>query len=589
MQSRTRRRCHAAAFAALALASPAAMLSAAPTPASVAGLPVAETQGRGAVLPFVEYEAEAAATNGAVVGPDRTFTTLAAEASARRFVRLERRGDHVEFTLAEPANAVTVRYAVPDSADGRGLDSTLGLYVEGRRVGALATTSRYGWYYGRYPFTNRPADGAPHHFFDEARFHFGRILPAGTTVRLMVGAEDRAPFYAVDLADFELVPEPALAPVGALSIVDFGADPMGVRDSRRALRAAIRAARRRGVPVWLPPGRFRIDGHVEVDRVTILGAGPWHSLLRGHGIGLYGRKAPRGSRAVTLKDFALVGEVTERDDKAALAGIGGAIGGGSRIESLWIQHHKVGLWFDGPMDGITLRGLRIVDNAADGLNFRRGVSHAIVENSLVRNSGDDGLAMWSHREADHDNVLRNNIVIAPILANGIAIYGGRDIEISGNIVADTVTQGGGIHVGNRFDAVPLAGRIAIHDNLVVRAGSFDPNWRFGVGALWLYALDHPIAAAIDVEKLDIVDATLPALHFIGKPIAQVRFDRVRIRGAGSDALQLQSDGEAHFTGVVAEGLGTGGILDCSTGFRIVDRGGNRGWDERRRAPCGPHP
>ena len=66
---------------------------------------------------------------------------------------------------------------------------------------------------------------------------------------------------------------------------------------------------------------------------------------------------------------------------------GGAIGGGSLIRNLWIQHTKVGLWFDGPMHGLTVSGLRILDTMADGLNFRGGVSDAVVENNFLRNTG----------------------------------------------------------------------------------------------------------------------------------------------------------------------------------------------------------
>ena len=573
-------------FRRLALLAALAMPHAAParTAATIAALPVEQVGGRGAVVAFVEHEAENAVTNGALIGPDRRFTTLPSEASGRRAVRLERRGEFIEFTLGRPANALTVRYAVPDGADGRGVDSTLGIYAGGQRIGALATTSRYGWFYGAYPFTNRPADGKPHHFYDEARLLLGRTLPAGTRVRLMKGAADQARWYVVDLADFELVPAPRAAPAGALAITAYGADASGRRDSRPAIRRAIAAARARRVPVWIPPGIFRVDGHILVDRVTIAGAGPWHSVLRGTGVGIYGRKAPRGSRSVVLRDFALIGEVTERVDKAQLAGIGGAIGGGSLIEDLWIQHHKVGVWLDGPLDGLTLRRLRILDNSADGLNFRRGVSNALVEHSFVRNSGDDGLAMWSHRQADRNNAFRNNTVIAPILANGIAIYGGRDIEVAGNLVADTLTQGGGIHLGNRFDAVPLAGRIGLSDNLVVRAGSFDPNWKFGVGALWFYALDHPIRADIAVSRIEIVDSTLPALHFIGKSIDGVAFDDVRIRRAGGSALQIQSAGSAAFARVVASGA-AGGTLRCNDGFQAADRGHNSGLLERHAEPC----
>ena len=204
--------------------------------------------------------------------------------------------------------------------------------------------------------------------------------------------------------------------------------------------------------------------------------------------------------------------------------------------------------------------------------------NVVVEHNFVRNSGDDGLAAWSHLQANRDIVFRRNTVVAPILANGIAVYGGRDITISGNLVADTLTQGGGIHLGNRFDAVPLSGRIEIQGNTLLRSGSFDPNWKFGVGALWFYALDAPIQADIRVGGIRIADSTLPALHFIGKSISGVEFEGVRIEG-GSHALQLQSPGSASFSSVVARGLEAGGTLECSPGFVIRQGGGNAGWLE----------
>jgi hypothetical protein len=563
-------------------------LGAEPTPATVAALPAERVEGRGAAAQFLEYEAENAVSNGELVGPERSFTTLASEASGRKAVRLQGAGRFLEFTLAESANALTVRYALPDSSTGGGIDATLGVYVAAERIASLATTSRYAWYYGRYPFTNDPAAGGGHHFFDEARTLLGRTLPAGTRVRLMVGPGDLAPWYAVDLADFELVPPPGEPPTGAVSILRFGADPAGAKESSGALRATIRQARKAGRAVWIPPGCFRLERHVTVDRVTIAGAGAWYSVLQGPGAGLYGRKPPRGSRRVALRDFAILGDVRERVDRAALAGIGGSIGGGSRIENLWIQHHKVGIWIDGPADGITFSGLRILDNSADGLNLRGGVSHALVENSFVRNSGDDGLALWSHRRANRDIVLRRNTVVAPILANGIAVYGGRDIVVADNLVADTVTQGGGIHLGNRFDAVPLSGRIHLTGNFIARSGSLDPNWRFGIGALWFYALDAPIAARIEVLDTDILDSTLPAIQFIGKSITGVSVDRATIRG-GSHLLQIQAPGSASFSRVEASGLAAGGVLECRGGFEPILGPGNTGWQTPAAASCAPLP
>ncbi len=436
-------------------------LAAKATATTVAALPPLATKGRGARVPFVEYEAENGVTNGHVIGPDRTFTSLAAEASGRRAVLLEGAGGFVEVVLGAPANAVTLRYALPDSATGGGLTGEIALTADGVRLGTLSLTSRYGWLYGAYSFTNRPADGSPHHFFDEARLRLNRTLPAGTRVRFVIEKTGQPSPIALDLADFEVVPPPLLRPAGAISILGFGADPTGVRESSAAIAIALAAGRRTGRTVWIDPGDYRVDGHLEVDQVTLAGAGPWHSTLRGRGVGVFGRSATGGSRNVVLRDFAIIGEVDARDDKAHLAGVGGSMSD-SLISDLWIQHTKGGLWFDGPMARITVRGLRILDQAADGLNFDAGVTDAVVEDTFVRNSGDDGLASWSHRLENKRIFFRHNTVIAPILANGLAAYGGRDITISDNLVADTLTEGGGLHLGAaRFFATPFAGKIVI--------------------------------------------------------------------------------------------------------------------------------
>ena len=58
---------------------------------------------------------------------------------------------------------------------------------------------------------------------------------------------------------------------------------------------------------------------------------------------------------------------------------------------------------------------------ADGLNLHDGISHVTVSQTYVRNSGDDGLAMWSENHADHDNTFSANTVVLPMLANGIAV------------------------------------------------------------------------------------------------------------------------------------------------------------------------
>ena len=146
----------------------------------MAALPASVTAGRGATVPLIEHEAENVAFTGTVTGPDRTEGTLASEASGRPAVQLTS-GQWVEFTLTAQANSVVARVSVPDSAGGTGLDGSLAISVNGTPTGDLAVTSRYGWYYGSYSFTNDPGAGKQHQFYDESRLLIGFTYPAGTT------------------------------------------------------------------------------------------------------------------------------------------------------------------------------------------------------------------------------------------------------------------------------------------------------------------------------------------------------------------------------------------------------------------------
>src|SRR4029453_2041997 len=99
---------------------------------TVVALPPDLTAGRGASVRFVEQEAENAPTDGAVIGPDRSAYTLPAEASGRSAVKLTP-GQYVEFTLPRAANAITVRYSIPDAPAGGGITAPLEVRVNGGR------------------------------------------------------------------------------------------------------------------------------------------------------------------------------------------------------------------------------------------------------------------------------------------------------------------------------------------------------------------------------------------------------------------------------------------------------------------------
>ncbi len=558
----------------LAVAGVAAVAA---TPASAAA-----TGGSGASLPYVEVQAENSATNGTVIGPSYTQGQLADEASARKAVTLQGTGKYVTFTTPVATNSIDFRYSIPDSSDGSVYTAPLSLYVNGTKQTDFTLTNAYSWYYGSYPFTNTPGSGNPHHFYDEVHRLFSTSYPAGTTFKLQVDSEDTAPDYTIDFADFEQVAAPLTQPSGSVSVTSEGADPTGVNDSTSAFNAAITAAGPGGT-VWIPSGTYNIPGHISVNNVTVAGAGMWYSTVTGTAPGFYGNSAPSPSTNVHLQNFAIFGNVQQRDDSAQVNGIGGAMSN-STVSNIWIEHDKVGAWMDGPMDSLKFSGMRIRDTTADGINFHGGVTNSTVTNSDIRNTGDDGIATWADSGigADANDTISNNTVQLQMLANGIAIYGGHDNTVTGNLVVDTgITQGGGIQVGQRFSSTPV-GTTTISNNTMIRDGDLDPNWQFGVGALWFDGSQGTVTGPINVTNALIEQSPFEAIQWVEGEVNGVSLNNVTIAGTGTFALQEQDPGTASATNVVATGVaqanaGNAPSYSCEgSGFTITDGGGNSG-------------
>jgi hypothetical protein len=597
-----------------------------------AALDPALVAGRGASVGFLEQEAENAATNGTVIGPDRTAYTLPSEASGRRAVRLTP-GQHVEFTLPSAANAITVRYSIPDAAAGGGITAPLDVAVNGRRRATMTLTSQFAWLYNQYPFSNDPnADllhpdwwitecscvprdtvpppvivkpFRPTHFYDEQRLWLDRVHRAGDTVRLTVPAGSPAAWTVIDLLDSELVGPPHVNP-RAVNVWLAGADPTGRRDSAGAFDRAIAFARRHHLPVYVPPGTYQVNRHIIVDDVTIEGAGSWYTVIKGHevaldppapdgsvhtGVGFYGKDASTGGSAnVHLSGFTVEGDVRERIDTDQVNGIGGALSD-STVEGLYLHHTKVGLWFDGPMTRVRVRGNMITDQIADALNFHTGVTDSVVSGNFIRNTGDDGLAMWSEKIPNARNVFDHNTVQTPVLANGIALYGGADNTVSANLVADPIREGSGLHLGSRFGAEPFTGHAWITSNTTVRAGTFELNWNIGLGAIWIYALERNIDADLQIVGNHFLDNTYNAIMLVSDfpvkdlySITNVHFADTRVDGTGTSVVSARVAGSASFSNVDARNVGAVGVNNCGSfhftpagsEFSLTDLGGNDG-------------
>ncbi|MFJ2715496.1 discoidin domain-containing protein [Streptomyces sp. NPDC087437] len=526
----------------------------------------------GATLPFTSVEAESATTNGTRIGPDYTQGTLASEASGRQAVRLAT-GQRVEFTVPRAANAVNVSYSVPDGQSG-----TLNVYVNGTKLSkTLAVTSKYS-----YVDTGWIAGAKTHHFYDNARLLLGQNVQPGDKVAVEAANVQ----VTVDVADFEQVAAAASQPAGSVSVTSRGADPSGQGDSTQAFRDAISAAQ--GGVVWIPPGDYRLTSSLSgVQNVTLQGAGSWYSVV--HASRFIDQSSSSGN--VRIKDFAVIGEVTERVDSSPDNFVNGSLGPNSSVSGMWLQHLKVGLWLTGNNDNLVVENSRILDTTADGLNLNGTAKGVKVRNNFLRNQGDDSLAMWSLYGPDTNSSFENNTISQPNLANGIAIYGGTDITVKDNLISDTNALGSGIAISNQkfLDPFsPLAGTITVDGNTLVRAGAMNPNWNHPMGALRVDSYDSAINATVRITNTTITDSPYSAFEFVsgggyGYPVRGVTVDGATVKNTGTVVVQAEAQGAATFRGVTATGVGAAGIYNCpypanSGSFALADGGGNSGWN-----------
>ncbi|MFF8673452.1 discoidin domain-containing protein [Streptomyces sp. NPDC015242] len=550
------------AVAAAVVMAAGTLVALAPAPAHAAA---------GATVPFTSVEAESASGTGTRIGPDHTQGTLASEASGRQAVRLSP-GQRVEFTVPRAANAVNVAYSVPDGQSG-----SLDVHVNGRRLAkTIPVTSKYS-----YVETPWIPGARTHHFYDNARLLLGENVQAGDKVAVQATNVQ----VTVDVADFEQAAGPASQPAGSVSVTSKGADPSGQGDSTQAFREAIAAAR--GGVVWIPPGEYRLTSSLNgVQDVTLRGAGHWHSVVR------TSRFIDQSSSSgnVHIRDFAVIGEVTERVDSSPDNFVNGSLGPNSSVSGMWLQHLKVGLWLTGTNDNLVVENNRFLDMTADGLNLNGHARGVRVRHNFLRNQGDDALAMWSLNAPDVDSSFENNTVTQPNLANGIAIYGGTDIAVRNNLVSDTNALGSGIAISNQkfLDPFhPLAGTITVDGNTLVRTGAMNPNWNHPMGALRVDSYDSAIEAQVRITDTTITDSPYSAFEFVsgggrGYAAKNITVDGATVRGTGTVVVQAETQGAAVFRGVTATGVGAAGVYNCpypsgSGTFTLTDGGGNSGW------------
>ncbi|MFI6133677.1 CARDB domain-containing protein [Micromonospora sp. NPDC051141] len=575
--------------------------------------------GRGAAVPWTEYEAEAARYQGTLLEADplRTFghTNFATESSGRKSVRLTSTGQFVEVTSTSPANSIVVRNSIPDAPNGGGLTASLSLYVNDTFVQKLTLSSRNSWLYGTTDDTeslsNTPQADA-RRLFDESHALLAQSYPAGTRFRLQRDATDTASFYVVDLIDLEQVAPPASKPAECTSITAYGAVPNDGVDDTAAIQRAVTDDQNGVIGcVWIPAGQWRQEQKIlspdpnrgqynqrGIRNATIRGAGMWHSQL-------YTETEPQNvvgninhphegnvgfdiDDNTTISDLAIFGMTTNRANRGH--GLNGRFGKNTKISNVWIEHVNVGAWvgrdysdtpaYWNPGDGLEFTGMRIRDTYADGVNFSNGTRNSRVFNSSFRTTGDDSLAVWANPrvkdttvDVAHDNRFLNNTVQLPWRANGVAIYGGYGNTVENNLISDTMNYPG-IMLATDHSPLPFSGTTLVANNGLYRCGGVFWNEDQEFGAITLFPASGDITG-VTIRDTDVVDSTYDGIQFKngGGSMPNVTLSNVRIdrsnNGAGILAMS-GARGNATLTNVTITNSADGDIVrQAGTTFTIT--------------------
>jgi len=533
-------------------------------------LPLAD---RGATVNYEEIEAENSVFTGTKIGPNKTYTSLPSEASGRIAVNLNS-GQYVEFAPTKPFNAIVVKFSIPNANGGIGQSAPLSLLINGQQTKQLNITSYWSWAYGTMnQYTRDPGAGYPHHFYDDIRLLLSTTYPAGTKVRVVAAA---GIVYTIDLADFYQVPAPYTMPANYVSVADFGADPTGQKDAGGAFQNAFNTFQQKNAAgIWVPAGKYTFSYRLNLrDNMIIRGAGPWYTELYGRNVGFDGQHTTNSG----VYDLAFLGQTNVRNDGESSSGVGMGMNN-AQIQNVWIERDKCGMWLNGPFNALHISGVTIRNTFADGINFNIGAGNSMVEQTVVRNTGDDNLAMWANGGGENKNVFRFNTLSLPILANNIAIYGGSDNSATDNLCSETLLEGAGLQVGTRFGSSQLGGNTVFQRNTLVRTGSGDMYNPVNVeGAIWIYADSGPVNSPILFEDIIIQDSYFQAIEFFKGDVSNVNFTNIQVTGAKYVFDTLVSV-DIYVQGMVATGITKHTLNNCQKlPFKVTQGSGNSGWD-----------
>lgn len=507
--------------------------------------------------PYDRYEAEPGlcTTNGQFLAASDNQRDLQSEASHQQAVQLTQVGDYVSWEVSKAGDGLTVRFSLPDGAQGQGTDGNLDVYAGSDKVGTLYLNSYWAWQYctGNYP-DNTPRTGnvVIRMRFDENHVRLSRQVQAGEVLKLVKADKGGTP-YTIDFAELE----PVAAKVTFESLSGNKVQFDGNGDVGQFIE------NNAGKTIYLPEGTWWCNKRIKLENsnthgTQIIGAGMWYTQIyfaaSSDDQSTYDKRGIEAYSNNLLFEGIYLNTANNKryynndDSKQVGKGFMGAWGQNSVIRNCWVEHFECGAWFsDYPNRGsnnLLVEHCRFRNNYADGVNCSHGIHGATIRYCSFRNNGDDDMASWSTAVKCSDITYEYCTAENNWRASSLGFFGGKNLTGHHLYIVDGLESGVRVNADFSGAGFDQSGQVQIHDVTVEHCGC-KSGTKGQSGDFW--GQYQPAVSVGAGNNYDIYNVTLENIHLrnsrgiavnvrAGKKIYNTRLRNIHVDG-GATAFQ----------------------------------------------------